>query len=180
MPPTHFVKCETRRDVAQLVDDYNKNLTVEAVVPDAYEMLEVVTSMTQDEVVDPLCVGGEGFSNNLPWIWQAWKDDYLFVLRVQDGEKELSCQDAKSGGQLLVPPCSHKIIVPAFLGAFGDNEGKLISLLWVRSDLRRLGIGTRLVEECIQNHEVHGAHDILTQSKGFWDKIDFADLMSFR
>ena len=172
-----YTKCNTNKDVQRLVDYDHNDLDVEAVVPDAAMVVELMKRMADDEKNDPLCAGGAGFTHNLSWIWNAWKLDLLFVLRIEDGEKELLHRDAESGKKLLVSPVSYQIIVPALLSA--DNfkhRGRLVSILWVQSDLRRLGIGTRLVEECVGNHEVRGAYEILEQSKKFWEQIDFDEL----
>lgn len=100
------------------------------------------------------------------WIHHARRRQELWVLARHD-DGGMSCP------LLLGDKRTGRWLVPAFVTAMVTaTADPYIELMWVRSDVRRLGIGSRLVRDiCMRRPCITHARGCLPEADGFWNAV---------
>ena len=105
---------------------------------------------------------------------QAWKRDEFLVLCVTpgvgaDAETAHRAKSVLTQGQ----PPNCRYVLPAFLTVCVKNTRKpYIELLWVRGDVRRMGVGTLMVRDaCLRYPGIRRVKSPLREAEPFWNAV---------
>ena len=126
------------------MDDWGR---VKADLLSAHELLQLSDELSGD---------GSGFINQRHLILEAWKNDKLFGLRV---EETGSMYDRHARSDPIFVPFSWYL-----LPCFCVVDHQTAKIFWVHSRARRLGFGRKLVEEL----GIKTASIPLPDSRAFW------------
>jgi hypothetical protein len=107
------------------------------------------------------------------WMIQAWKREEFLVLCAIPGlganhESAIRARSVLTQGQ---PHCRY--VLPAFLTICVKNTRKpYIELLWVRGDVRRMGVGSLMVNEvCLKQPGIRRVKSPLREAEPFWNAV---------
>ena len=144
-------------------------------VPTRQELRALVCVLRQDHAIStcPLVSSLEGLRTIdavVAWLFEAWRRSELHVLF--DAADDAAC-DEKSGCHGLLFKAGRRRAVPGLAAvAVKGERSPFIELLWVKSDLRRLGVGSCIVRKlCAQQPRIKRVRCVLPEAVSFWDAV---------
>ena len=129
-----------------IMEDWGK---IEITQIDSYDFVNLFWEMVYDN---------SGFVNNMNIILEAYKNDYLYGLRVIENdkmyEKRMRYNPIFCKNSFYLLPC------------FCIKKENKVLILWVHNRARKMGFGRKLVELL----KIDTVSNILPDSKVFWEK----------